>query len=384
MARHAEIRIDVDALRHNAAELVRVADGAEVCAVVKADGYGHGSCTAARAALDGGATWLAVALVEEGAVLRAAGIEAPVLVLSEPPADTMVEAHRLGLTPTLYSLPGVRSAADAAAGSPRPWSVHLKVDTGMHRVGALPDHAPKVAAAIAAAPGLEHAGTFTHLALADEPDRPGTAEQLARFDRVLDALRSAGMPPGVVHAANSAGLLAHPDSRRDLVRPGISLYGIAPSPEVQATLTGVGPGPPVVSLRPAMSVVAEVTLVKQLGPGAGVSYGHRHVFARPATTAVVPLGYADGVPRRLGLTGGSVLIGGVARPIRGVVTMDQLVVEVTDGPAVAPGDEVVLLGEQLGAVIGAQDWADRLDTIAYEVVCGFSARLPRRSVGAAP
>ena len=237
MARHAEIRIDVDALRHNAAELVRVADGAEVCAVVKADGYGHGSCTAARAALDGGATWLAVALVEEGAVLRAAGIEAPVLVLSEPPADTMVEAHRLGLTPTLYSLPGVHSAAEAAAGSPRPWSVHLKVDTGMHRVGAVPEHAPQVAAAIAAAPELDHAGTFTHLALADEPERPGTAEQLARFDRVLDALRSAGISPGVVHAANSAGLLAHPDSRRDLVRPGISLYGIAPSPEVQATLT---------------------------------------------------------------------------------------------------------------------------------------------------
>jgi alanine racemase len=370
MPRHALIDVDLDAVAVNAAAMVASAGGAQLCAVVKADGYGHGSIDVARAAIAGGATWLAVALVEEGQVLRDAGIEVPVLVLSEPPPDVMAEALEAGLTPTLYTEAGVRSAAGAVAGRPgvAPWPVHLKIDTGMHRVGAHPADALQVARAIVDAPGLALGGTFTHLAVADEPERPETDEQLDRFSRVLDDLVAAGIDPGLRHAANSAGSLAHPRAHLDMVRVGIALYGIAPAPALAAA----------VDLRPAMSLHAEVTLVKHLSAGDGVSYGLRHVFDRPATVAIVPLGYADGVPRRMGLTGGEVLIGGVRRPIRGVVTMDQTIVEVTGGPDVAPGDPVVLLGEQGGERITAQEWADRLDTIPYEVVCGFSVRLPRR------
>lgn len=373
MPRHALIEVDLDAIAANASAMVAAARGAQLCAVVKADGYGHGSVDVARAALAGGASWLAVALVEEGRLLRDAGIDAPVLVLSEPPPDAMAEALEAGLTPTLYTPEGVASAASAVATRPRvqPWRVHLKIDTGMHRVGAHPADALQVARRIVGTPGLALGGTFTHLAVADEPQRPETAEQLDRFAGVLDDLAAAGIDPGLRHAANSAGSLAHPRAHLDMVRVGIALYGIAPAP----VLSGA------VDLQPAMSLHAEVTMVKHLAAGDGVSYGLRYVFDRPGTIAIVPLGYADGVPRRMGLTGGEVLIGGARRPIRGVVTMDQTIVDVTGGPEVAPGDPVVLLGEQGGERITAQDWADRLDTIPYEVVCGFSKRLPRRVHG---
>ncbi len=372
MPRHALIDIDLEAVVDNAAAMAAVVGDAQLCAVVKADGYGHGAVGVARAALAGGATWLAVALVEEGSSLRDAGIDVPILVLSEPPGDAMAEAFAAGLTPTLYTPDGVRSARTAAAAAPggarAPWAVHLKVDTGMHRVGAHPADALGVARQIVGAPELVLGGTFTHLAVADEPDRPETGEQLDAFRAVLAELERAGIDPGIRHAANSAGALAHPAARLDMVRVGIALYGIVPAPTMAAA----------VDLRPAMSLRAEVTMVKDLMAGDGVSYGLRYVFDRRATVAIVPLGYADGVPRRLGLHGGEVLIGGVRRPIRGVVTMDQLIVEVTAGPPVRPGDPVVLLGEQGDERITAVEWADRLDTIAYEVVCGFSVRLPRR------
>ena len=369
MPRHALIAVDPDAVTANAAALRTLVDGPALCAVVKADGYGHGSIEVAHAALAGGATWLAVALVEEGHVLRDAGIDVPVLVLSEPPPDVMAEALDAALTPTLYTHEGIDSAIEAVRRRPGtgPWQVHLKVDTGMHRVGAHPTDVLSLAERIAAAPELELGGTFTHLAVADEPERPETDAQLDRYEGVLAQLEQHGIDPGLRHAANSAGAIAHPRARYDLVRVGIALYGVAPA----AALADE------VQLAPAMSLRAEVTLVKQLQAGDGVSYGLRHVFDRPATVAVVPLGYADGVPRRLGTAGGQVLIGGVRRPIRGVVTMDQLIVEVTDGLAVRPGDPVVLLGDQGDERITAQEWADRLDTIPYEVICGFSVRLPR-------
>jgi alanine racemase len=369
MPRHASVRIDFDAIAANVTALADLARPAALCTVVKADGYGHGAVGVARAALGAGSDWLAVALVEEGVELRDAGIDAPVLILSEPPPDAMADALAARLTPTLYTPEGIDAAATAAgaAGSDGAWTVHLKVDTGMHRVGAQPADVVGLARRIAAS-GLRLGGTSTHLAVADEPDRPETAVQLARFDATLGDLVAAGIDPGLVHAANSAGLLAHPAARHDLVRVGIATYGIAPHPGLAIPVT----------LRPALSVRAEVTLVKEVAAGEGVSYGWRHVFGRDAIVATVPLGYADGVPRRLGTTGGEVLIGGVRRPVRGVVTMDQLVVEVTDGPPVAVGDEVVLLGRQGQEQVTANEWAARLNTIAYEVVCGFGPRLPRR------
>lgn len=368
------IQVDLDAIAANAATMLDRADGAQLCAVVKAGGYGHGSIDVAYAALEGGATWLAVALVEEGHALRDAGIGVPILVLSEPPPDVMSEAFDARLTPTIYTVQGVDAAAAAAAGggggaAGGKWQVHLKVDTGMHRVGAHPADALEIARRIVAAPSLHLGGTFTHLATADEPSRPETAEQLELFDRTLDELSRASMDPGLRHAANSAGALVHPSARLDMVRVGIALYGIEPAPGLASDT----------ELQPAMSLHAEVTMVKHLAAGDGVSYGLRHVFERPSTVAVVPLGYADGIPRRLGAAGGEVLIGGVRRPVRGVVTMDQTIVEVTDGPEVSPGDPVVLLGSQGVEEVTAQEWAERLDTIPYEVVCGFSVRLPRVS-----
>ena len=368
------IQVDLDAIAANAATMLDRADGAQLCAVVKAGGYGHGSIDVAYAALEGGATWLAVALVEEGHALRDAGIGVPILVLSEPPPDVMSEAFDARLTPTIYTVQGVDAAAAAAAGggggaAGGKWQVHLKVDTGMHRVGAHPADALEIARRIVAAPSLHLGGTFTHLATADEPSRPETAEQLELFDRTLDELSRAGMDPGLRHAANSAGALVHPSARLDMVRVGIALYGIEPAPGLASDT----------ELQPAMSLHADVTMVKHLAAGDGVSYGLRHVFERPSTVAVVPLGYADGIPRRLGAAGGEVLIGGVRRPVRGVVTMDQTIVEVTDGPEVSPGDPVVLLGSQGVEEVTAQEWAERLDTIPYEVVCGFSVRLPRVS-----
>lgn len=370
MPRPAQIQVDLDAIAANAATMLKCSGGAQLCAVVKAGGYGHGPIDVASAALEGGATWLAVALVEEGHALRDAGIDAPILVLSEPPPDVMAEARAARLTPTLYTVVGVVAAADAARqNGVGPWDVHLKVDTGMHRVGAHPADALDVARRIVAEPTLRLAGTFTHLAVADEPSRPETAEQLDIFSRTLDDLALAGIDPGLRHAANSAGALAHPRSHLDMVRVGMALYGIEPAVGLSGQCL----------LRPAMSLHAEVTLVKHLAAGDGVSYGLRHVFDRPATVAVIPLGYADGVPRRLGECGGEVLIGGVRRPVRGLVTMDQTIVEVTDGPQVRSGDPVVLLGDQEAESIDAHEWAGRLDTIPYEVVCGFSVRLPRVS-----
>lgn len=372
--RPARVLVDLDAISHNVRTLARVAPDSALCAVVKADGYGHGAVRVAEAALEAGAQWLAVALVEEGAALRDAGITAPVLLLSEPPAEALVEAHALQLTPTLYHLDTVAAATEAARRSGGPsarWAVQLKVDTGMHRVGAAPAELRDLAAAVLAADTLVLQGVYTHLARADEPDDPCTAEQLGRFEASLRDLRDAGIDPGWVHAANSAGAIAHPASRLDLVRVGIALYGIEPAPGIGSDL----------GLRPAMSVTTEVTHTSRVPAGEGVSYGLRHRFEVDTDVAVLPVGYADGVPRNLGLNGGEVLIGGVRRPVRGVVTMDQLVVEVgrCDDDSVVPvhrGDEAVLMGPQPAAP-GAADWARCMDTIAYEIVCGFSARLPR-------
>ena len=375
MPRHAEARIDTAAVAHNVSLLNALAGPARLCVVVKADGYGHGAVEVSRVALAAGASHLAVALVEEGIELRTAGVEAPVLLLSEPPADALAEAWAWDLTPTLYHPEAVARAAEAVGRDGR-WGVHVKVDTGMHRVGATPQDAVALAAAVLGSGNLVLEGVFTHLAVADEPGRPETAQQLERFAAVVGAMRDAGIDPGIVHAANSAGLIAHPAARLDMARVGIAAYGIAPSPALEGR----------VDLRPAMSVHAEVSHVATVHAGEGISYGLRHVVDVDTTVAVLPLGYADGVRRALGPAGGSVLIGGVRRPIRGSVTMDQTIVEVgpAGDPSVVPvqrGDEVVLLGSQSGPGgtdrVTASEWAERIGTIAYEVVCGFGARLPR-------
>jgi len=362
--------VDLGAVRANTQRLAALADPAALLAVVKADGYGHGAVPVARAALDAGASWLGVALVEEGTALRSARIDAPILVLSEPPAaaaDVVVDAH---LTPVVYTEPGIealaKAVADRAADDPLP--VHLKVDTGMHRVGCDPADAADLAAAVHARPELRLEGICTHFAVADEPDRPETIQQLDAFRRLITDLERAGVRPPIVHAANSAGLLSFPDARFDLVRVGIALYGVAPGPS------------PTVTLDPALSLRARVTYVKALPAGTRLSYGLRYTLETPGRVATVPVGYADGVPRNLGLRGGEVLLHGRRHPIAGAVTMDQLMVDVGDDD-VAVGDEVVLLGAQGSESITAEEWADRLGIIAYEVVTGIGPRVPRRYVG---
>ncbi len=373
MPRHAAIEVDLSAITANTQAILEASSGAEVCAVVKADGYGHGAVQVATAALAGGATWLAVALVEEGSVLRQAGIQAPILLLSEPPADAMKDALAVGLTPTLYTPEGLAAARQAVSDATTrssAWSVHLKVDTGMHRVGAHPSDAIELARSIHASSELQIGGTFTHFAVADDLERSETAAQLELFELFLEQLNAEQIDCGLVHAANSAGVLGHLRAHRDLVRSGIAIYGLAPSVQLDS----------VAKLRPALRLQAEVSMVKAVEANRGVSYGLQHVFSEDAVIAIVPLGYADGVDRRLGLVGAQVLIGGVRRPMRGVVTMDQLIVEVTHGPKVRVGDEVVLIGTQGDEEITAQEWADLLGTITYEVVCRFSSRIPRKYV----
>ncbi len=366
--RWAWAAIDLDAVRHNVTELRRSADPAQVWAVVKANGYGHGAVPVARAAIEAGASGLCVALVEEGIELRRAGLRCPILVLSEQPADQLAEAVAHDLQLTVYSTAAVE-AIEAAGAVAHP--VHLKVDTGMRRVGAAAAEAADLARRIATSPAVTLAALCTHLAVADDPDHPATALQLDVFDAIVDALRADGHHPAMIHAANSAGALAHGRARYDAVRCGIAMYGIAPGPQL-AGAAG--------TLRPALSLRARISWVKRVEPGQAVSYGWRHTFEHAANVATVPLGYADGVPRRLFECGGEVLIGGRRRPIVGVVTMDQLMVDCGDD-AVAIGDEVVLIGCQGDAHVTATEWADRLGTIGYEITCAISARIPRRYAG---
>ncbi|MDQ6928946.1 MAG: alanine racemase, partial [Actinomycetota bacterium] len=364
--------VDLGAIRQNVTTLIDLAAPAQLCAVVKADGYGHGAVPVARAALEGGASSLAVALVEEGAELRDAGIAEPILLLSEPPHDAMPDVVGLRLIPTLYTLAGLEAAAKAVASASSGSAtmalpVHIKVDTGMHRVGARPDEAVQLAVAVTERPELDLQGLWTHFAVADAPDDPFTAEQSARFATVVDELGRRGIRPRYLHAGNSAATIAHPATRHDLVRCGIAVYGVAPSLALHGRA----------ELQPAMTLRAEVSYVKEVAAGEGLSYGLRHRVSGPSVVATVPIGYADGVPWQLGVNGGEVLLGGRRRPIAGSVTMDQILLDCGDG-AVRPGDEVVLLGRQGDDEILAWEWAERAGTIAYDVLCGIGARVPRR------
>jgi alanine racemase len=376
--------IDLVAVRHNAGVLRAAVAPAGLCAVVKADGYGHGAVSVARAAVEGGASWLAVALVEEGIALRDAGIEVPILLLSEPPVDGMTEAIGRQLVPTVYTRPCIDELAKAAAAQGlTAVDVHLKVDTGMHRVGAALDDIVGLADAIAEAGPLRLGALWTHLAVADGEvagDAEFTQLQLERFDGAVGALAAAGHAPPLTHVANSAGAIAFAGSRRDLVRCGIAVYGVAPTPALADTLADITGGE---RLRPVLSLRTRVTYVRNLEAGARPSYGRRRPLPTAATVATAPIGYADGVPRRLFDEGGEVLMGGQRRPLAGVVTMDQIVIDCgpPDQAAVGVGDEVVLLGRQGDQEITADEWAGRLGTISYEVLCGIGPRVPRHPFG---
>lgn len=354
------VEVDLEAIRRNARILTP--EGSELMAIVKANGYGHGDVEVARAAIEAGASWAGVALVEEGLRLREAGVDVPILVLSElpPGSEAVALAHRL--TPTLSSDDGLERLAAASRGSV---PVHLKVDTGMHRVGVWPpEEAPGFARRVLDA-GLEVEGLYTHFARSEE-DEATTEMQLARFLGVAEGVRSMGASPRLLHAANSGATIRHPASHLDLVRPGIALYGIPPAPGVGADL----------GLRPALTWRSRVSAVKRLEAGEAISYGHRYRLERDSWVATVPVGYADGYPRQL-TNVGEVLIGGRRHPIAGSVTMDQLVVDCGDR-AVHPGEDVVLIGSQGEETIDADGLGRSFGTIGYEIVSRIGPRVPRR------
>jgi len=356
------VEVDLAAIGHNVTELARVSTPAEICAVVKADGYGHGDVPVAEAALAAGADRLAVALLGEGIRLREAGVEAPILVLSEPQLADAGELVRWGLTPTVYRMNFLDAIAQDA---PPGLEVHVKVDTGMHRVGADAVAAADLCRAVAGGP-LALGGLWTHFPVSEE-DTSFTLSQVEELLALRDLLAAEGITPRLVHAANTAAAMAIPAARLDMVRPGIGIYGLRPAP-------GFGPE---VDLRPAMRVVSRVAYLRRHPAGARPSYGRRRPLPRDAAIATVPIGYADGVPRRLAETGGEVLIRGRRHPFAGNVTMDQVVIDVGDA-AVEVGDEVVLMGAQGDAEVSADEWAERTGTINWEIVCGFGPRLPRR------
>jgi len=376
-SRPAWAEIDLAAVAHNASVLAQLAAPAELCAVVKAHGYGHGGPAVARAALAGGAQRLAVALVDEGVELRQHDVAAPVLLLSECGPDAVETALAYGLTPTLYSAQGIAAFGAAARAAGRRTAVHLKVDTGMHRVGAAPADLPAMAVAVTREPMLDLEGVWTHLPVADgesDEDRAYTEEQLGLFDRLVATLAADGIHPPVLHTANTAGTVAFPRARHHMVRCGLGLYGYLPGEGVRAAFDAQAGG---AQLRPAMSLKARVVAVRTLDAGERPSYGRLRALPARSLVATVPIGYADGVPRRLFGAGYEVLIGGVRRPLAGTVTMDQIVVDCGDDGSVQPGDEVVLLGRQGSEAVTADDWAAMLGTISYEVVCGVGPRMPR-------
>jgi alanine racemase len=358
--------VDLDAIAANVAALKAQAAAPRLMAVVKADGYGHGLVPATRAAIAGGADWLAVALVEEGRALRTAGVDVPILVMVEPPVAAIGPLLDAALTPAVYT-PAFIDALDRAAAERRcdPVSVHLKLDTGMRRVGVPQAGWEDALRRIRAARGLHLEGLWSHFAVADEPDHPFIAHQSREFRCGIDLATSLGVQPDLVHLCNSAGTLHLREDHYDMVRPGLAIYGLEPAPGLTAACP----------LRPALSFRSRLSLVKPLAAGEAVSYGLRWTALKDTTIGTVPAGYADGVTRALS-NRGKVVVCGRRVPIVGTVCMDQFLVDLGAQDA-REGDDVVLIGTQNGAAVTADDWATWLGTINYEIVCGISKRVPR-------
>ena len=352
----AEVRIELNAVRHNVARL-RSGTTADVMAVVKADGYGHGMLPAARAALESGASWLGVCTLDEAMTLRGAGVTAPVLAWLLAPGLPLHEGVAADVDLSVASEEQLAEMVEAAGRAGRPARVHLKIDTGLSRGGAPATAWPALveAAGKAQADGaVEVVGIWSHFAYADAPGHPTIDRQLGAFREALAVAGAAGLEPRYRHIANSAATLTRPDAHFDLVRPGIAVYGLSPIPGETF------------GLRPAMTVRARVTVAKRIPAGSGVSYGHTYHTPKETTVAVVPMGYADGVARAAS-NRAPVWLAGRRRTIAGRVCMDQIVIDCDDDP-VSAGDVAVLFGPGDGGEPTADDWAVATDTINYEVV----------------
>ncbi|HEX4788537.1 MAG TPA: alanine racemase [Actinospica sp.] len=370
-----EARIDLGALRSNVGRLREIAAPAAVMAVVKADAYGHGMIRCARAALEAGAAWIGTALPEEALALRAAGIEAPLLTWLHAPGDDFAALVRSGVDVSVSGQWALHAILEAVERTGVPARVQLKADTGLGRNGVQPHDWPLVvdeAVKGERAGQLTVTGVWSHFACADEPGHPSIRRQLTAYHEALDYAQAAGLHPEVRHMANSPATLSIPESRFDLVRTGVAMYGLSPAPAL-----GV---PADHGLRPVMSLVARLASVKRVPAGHGVSYGHTYHTTEQTRLALVPAGYADGIPRAASGVG-PVSIGGRRHTIAGRVAMDQFVVDLgpggADEPDPAAGDEAVLFGPGDGGAPTAQDWARAVGTIGYEIVTRVGPRVPR-------
>jgi alanine racemase len=365
--RPTHVEIDLDALRHNFHQArLKAGKDRKLLAVVKADAYGHGTVQVATALQNAGADMFGVAIVEEGLELRQAGIMLPILVLGGIYPGQEEDLFRYNLVPCLFDLASARRVNRLAEETGRICPFHLKLDTGMSRVGFRPEELPQVLPELAAMRSLSLDGVISHLALADELQHPFTDEQVNRFRTALALILEAGFRPTHTHISNSAALFSRDLPECNMVRPGIILYGGLPADSFADRL----------DLRPVMSFRTSVAQVKKIPAGTGVSYGHRFVAAKETVLATIPVGYADGFSRQLS-NRGEVLIRGRRAKIAGTVCMDWTLVDVTDIPGVAVGDRVTLLGRDNGNVISAEEWAAHVGSISYEVFCQVSKRVPR-------
>jgi alanine racemase len=360
--------IDLSALDHNLEQIrKRVGRGCKILAVVKADAYGHGACLVSRELLSAGADMLGVATAAEGIRLRQAGIEAPILLLLGMLDRSPEEIIQADLTPVISESTGIQALADAARRAGRRVKVHVKLDTGMGRLGFPWEQGVEVIQRLMHLQGIEVEGLLTHFAQAEAPDKAFTQLQLSRFEEVIAELNRQGIEIPVLHAANSAAIIDFSPSYLNMVRPGIMLYGAVPDSGLQ----------PKIDLKPVMSVKTKIIRLRKMPAGCSLSYGRTYITPKESTIATIPIGYAAGYSRALS-NRGRVLIGGVRAPIVGRVCMDMSLVDVTHLPEVKLGDEVLVWGKDDAGTLPVEDIADLADTIAYELLCLVGRYLPRR------
>ncbi len=365
--------VHLDNVQSNLAEICKkLGPKVKVCVPVKADAYGHGALRIAVTALRAGASHLAVATAQEGVDLREAGIVAPILVLGICLPDETADLVRYGITPFIADEDYLDELDKAAAGQKKSIDAHLKIDSGMGRIGCRPEEAASLAKSFAKRKNVRLAGVATHLAVADslaESDVAFTKNQISRFSAAVDSIRAAGIDPGIVHASNSAAIIRYPEAQFDMVRPGIIVYGYPPSAELEGMMR----------LQPVMELQTKVVHVKKVTAGTPISYGRTWVAPEDTFIATIPVGYGDGLPRRLS-SGFSVRIGEESFPIVGRICMDQCMVNIGPDPWVQRWDTVTVFGpDPLGA--SAKTLADSLGTISYEITCGINKRVPRVYVG---
>jgi alanine racemase len=363
--------IHVDALKQNIGVVQSLVGGRKVLAPVKADAYGHGAVAVARAAIGAGAACLGVARVSEAAELRASGIDAPILLFSVPGPDEIAAAVELDVTCFVSDIPFADAIRQCAEKKHRTAAVHLKIDSGMGRIGAAPEDGLVLARFISEQKFLRLDGVCTHLAVSDSPaptDREYTRWQIRRFSEVVDGIKKAGINPGIVHAAASGGVLFYPESHFDMVRPGILLYGYAPSGAA-------------VGVRPVMELVTKIAFLKKVRTGAAVSYGRQWTAPQDTVIATLPAGYADGLPR---MASGKLffVVNGRRYPQVGTICMDQCMIDLGLDPPVRLWDDVTLFGGASGNAETAATIAEAIGTIPYEILCGIGKRVPRIYVGA--